>query len=116
MPIPHGALVWTALLCPSANKAYLENESRLDHGKRVTVTNPVMDTRDLTLQLHLTADTEEQFFQRYRSFCEELTKGRLEIATKYQPDLVYRTIYLSCSQFSQFTLKLNEPNPNDRAV
>ena len=111
------------LMTPSANKAYLENEIRLDHGKRVTVTNPVMDTRDLTLQLHLTADTEEKFFQRYRSFCEELTKGRLEIATKYQPDLVYRTIYLSCSQFSQFmrgigkfTLKLNEPNPNDRAV
>ena len=59
------------LMTPSANKAYLENESRLEHGKRVTVTNPVMDTRDLTLQLHLTADTEEQFFQRYRSFCEE---------------------------------------------
>ena len=27
------------LMTPSANKAYLENESRLDHGKRVTVTN-----------------------------------------------------------------------------
>ena len=37
------------------------------------------------------------------------------------PNIVYRTIYISCNQFSQFmqgigkfVLKLNEPNPNNR--
>ena len=69
------------------------------------------------------ASDEKQFFERYNSFCEELATGVLEIETKYQPDVAYKTIYQSCSQFSQFmrgigkfTLKLIEPNPNDRTA
>lgn len=82
---------------------------------------PRVDVRNLTLQINLTASSEEQFFERYNSFCEELATGALEIETKYQPKVVYKTIYQSCSQFSQFmrgigkfSLKLYEPNPNDR--
>ena len=100
------------------SKAFIENESRLEHGKRVVIANPRVDVRNLTLQINLTASSEEQFFARYSSFCEELATGVLEIKTKYQPAVVYKTIYQSCSQFSQFmrgigkfSLKLNEPNP-----
>lgn len=109
------------LMTPPANKAFIENESRLQHGKQVIVANPKLDQRGLTLQINLTAPTEEQFFARYSSFCKELATGVLHIKTKYQPGVVYKTIYLSCGQFSQFmrgirkfSLKLNEPNPNDR--
>lgn len=109
------------LMTPPANKAFIENESRLQHGKQVLVANQKLDQRNLTLQINLTAPTEEQFFARYSSFCEVLATGVLHIQTKYQPGVVYKTIYLSCGQFSQFmrgigkfSLKLNEPNPNDR--
>lgn len=109
------------LMTPPANKAFIENESRLQHGKRVVVANPKLDQRNLTLQINLTAPTEEQFFVRYSNFCKVLATGVLHLKTKYQPGVVYKTIYLSCGQFSQFmrgigkfSLKLNEPNPNDR--
>ena len=105
------------LMTPSSNKTFIENESRLEHGKRVVIANPRVDVRNLTLQINLTASSVEQFFERYNS----LATGALEIETKYQPKVVYKTIYQSCSQFSQFmrgigkfSLKLYEPNPNDR--
>lgn len=111
----------SGLMTPPANKAFIENESRLQHGKRVVTANPKLDQRNLTLQINLTATTETQFFARYSGFCKELATGVLRIKTKYQPGVVYKTIYLSCSQFSQFmrgigkfSLKLCEPNPTDR--
>ena len=109
------------LMTPSSNKTLIETESRIEHGKRVVIANPRVDARNLTFQIHLTASDEDQFFTRYNSFCEELEKGALDIETKYQPGVVYKTIYQSCSQFSQFmrgigkfSLKLYEPNPKDR--
>ena len=111
------------LMTPVSNKEFIENESRLEHGKQVLVANPKLDARNLTLAINLTAPDEQQFFQRYNSFCEELATRELVIKTMYQPNVAYKTIYQSCSQFSQFmrgigkfTLKLYEPNPNDRAL
>ena len=111
----------SALMTPSPNKAYIENKSRLEDGKRVIVHNPKVDERSVTLTFNLTAKDEGQFFERYNSFCEELAKGELHITTKYQEGVVYKMVYESCTQFSQlireiakFSLKLTEPNPTDR--
>lgn len=111
----------SALMTPAPNKEFIENKSRMEHGKRVSPSSPKKDERNLTLQINLTASSKEQFFARYNGFCEELSIGVLDIKTKYQPDVTYKTIYQSCQQFSQFmqgigkfVLKLNEPNPNDR--
>lgn len=111
----------SALMTPAPNKELIKNKSRLEHGKRIITSNPKVDERDITLQINLTAPTQEQFFVRYQSFCEELATGVLDIKTKYQPNVIYRTEYQSCSQFSQFmqgigkfVLKLNEPNPKNR--
>lgn len=111
------------LMTPPANKAFIENQSRLQHGKQVIVANPKLESRNLTLQVHLTAATEKEFLDRYDKFCKELATGKLSIQTKYQPQVMYRTVYVSCSQFSQFmrgiakfSLKLTEPDPSDRAV
>lgn len=111
------------LMTPPSNKAFIENQSRLQHGKRVITADSRLDQKNLTLQVHLTAPDERAFMERYSSFCKELETGILNIQTKYQPDIVYKTIYVSCSQFSQFmrgigkfSLKLNEPNPKDRSV
>lgn len=111
----------SALMTPAPNKELIENKSRLENGKHVNLSNPKMDERSFTLQINLTAPNTEAFFSRYSSFCKELATGVLDIKTKYQPNLVYKTIYQSCSQFSQFiqgigkfTLKLTEYNPSDR--
>ena len=113
----------SALMTPAANKDLPENKSRLEHGKRVIsdISIVKLDERQLTLTINLTARNEAEFFSRYSSFCNELATGRIDIKTMYQPDIVYKTIYKSCSQFTQFmrgiahfSLKLEEPNPNDR--
>ena len=46
------------LMTPSSNKTFIENESRLEHGKRVVIANPRVDVRNLTLQINLTASSE----------------------------------------------------------
>lgn len=109
----------SALMTPPMQKELIENKSRLEHGKRVVKANPKVDERTLTLAINLTAPSEDAFFSRYGSFCEELAKGTLDIRTKYQPDVVYRTLYLSCTQFTQlmrgiakFSLKVCEYNPS----
>ena len=113
----------STLMTPSPNKAYIENKSRLEDGKRVIVHNPKVDERSVTLTFNLTAKNEDEFFAKYNSFCEELKNGYMEIKTKYQEDVVYRMVYESCTQFSQlireiakFSLKLTEPDPTDRGI
>lgn len=111
----------SALMTPAPLKEFIENKSRLEHGKQVLTSSPKIDERSITLTFNLTAKTEEEFFSRYNSFCEELKTGVLNITTKYQPGIVYKTIYVSCNQFTQFmrgiakfSLKLIEYNPADR--
>lgn len=113
----------SALMAPPPNKEFIENKSRLEHGKRVITTNPKVDERNLSLELQLTAKTESEFFSRLSKFFQELETGVLNIRTKYQPTITYKTIYLSCGNFTQFmrgiakfTLKLCEPNPKDRTL
>ena len=111
------------LMTPPSSKGFIENKSRAEHGKQILRVNPRLDERNLTLQINLMATDEADFFAKYSSFCEELATGVLDIRTKYQPGVVYKTMYLSCQQFSQFmrgigkfVLKLNEPNPKDRSI
>lgn len=113
----------SALMTPPPMKEFIENKSRLGNGKRVITSNSKIDERNITLTFNLTAKSEDQFFTRYNSFCEELATGVLHIRSKYQPNVVYKTIYLSCNQFTQFmrgiasfSLKLVEPNPADRTT
>ena len=111
----------SALMTPVPNKPFIENKSRLEHGKRVINNNPKKDERNLTLSFNLTASDETQFMQRYVTLCKMLELGYVELKTKYQEDVVYKMSYEGCTQFSQFrrsigkfSLKLNEPNPDDR--
>lgn len=110
----------TSLLTPPSMKALVENESRATDGKQV-YNLPKVNSRTITLEIHFCSSSQDDFFAKYTSFCEELKTGKLDIWTKYQPEVLYRCYYLSCSQFSQFnfgiakfSLKLEEINPNDR--
>ena len=125
----------SALMTPAPIKSLIENDSRLEHGKEVitsytktdsegakTEVNIVkVDARDVTTSFNITAKNEAEFLQRYYSFCSELEKGILDISTSFLPGVIFHTIYVSCTQFSEFALgmgkyilKLIEPNPKNR--
>lgn len=116
----------TALMTPPPVKAYIENKSALTHGKQVLNDEdspPKLDERDVQLTFYLRAKNREQFLKRYEDFCKVLQGGRVDIRTKYQPKVTYHCNFISCSQYSEFNgrlakfvLKLNEPNPNNRAT
>ncbi|MES5135658.1 hypothetical protein ABVC71_08170 [Prevotella amnii] len=111
----------SALMTPPPVKPYITNEDRMKHGKEYLYSSVNVDSRDVTLQLNLTATSEEQFFVRYASFCEVLAQGKIDIETSFQKGVVYHCLYQSCSQFSQFMrgigkfiLKIIETNPSNR--
>lgn len=113
----------SSLMSPPSNKEFIENKSRLEDGKRVIISNPKIDERTITLTFSLSAKTEEEFFSRYNNFCKELSTGILNIKTKYQPNVLYRTVYVSCNQFTQFmrgiakfSIKIVEYNPANRDI
>lgn len=116
----------SALMTPAPIKSLIENDSRLEHGKKMITTNGGtgcvrLASRDITLIFNITAKSDAEFLSRYSSFCEELACGTLDIGTSFQPGVVYRCVYQSCQQFSEFvlgigkfTLRLTEPDPTDR--
>ena len=83
-----------------------------------------VNERQVNITFNLTASTEEQFFARYAAFCTEvLEPGVLNIRTSFQPTVLYRCKYESCTQFAQFmrgiahySLRLTEPNPKNRSI
>lgn len=112
----------SALMTPSSVKERVANESRLEHGKRVVNTNVKTAFREVTLEMHLTAQSKAEFLTRYANFCSVLEQGQLNIRTSYQQGVVYKMLYVSCSQFSEFNLRLAkfslrllEPNTKDRS-
>lgn len=112
----------SALMTPAPNKEFISNKYRSKDGKSVIKHNPRLDEREITLPFNMTAKDTDTFMTNYARFCEEvLAKGELVIHTRFQPNVWYRCIYLSCTLFSQFiremakfSLKLNEPDPSDR--
>lgn len=119
--IEDGALC--SLITPPPMKEFVESTSRVRHGKSVIVKSPKYDSREITLPFHLIAKSQADFFQKYDLFCSEvLSQGKFELQTKFQTGVVYRLVYLSCTQLRQFrqelavfSLKVEEPDPTNRA-
>ena len=114
----------SALMVPASVKDYIENDSRLEHGRRVITNNVKVDARtNIQLTFSLYASSETEFFSRYDSFCAELEAGTLNIIISSRPTVVYKCLYKSCKQFTQynnrlarFSLTVIEPNPKDRNI
>jgi hypothetical protein len=108
-----------AICAPLANKAYIENESREEHGSRIIIHNPKIAKREITVEMHLSAKDEVDFDTKYERLMLMFEIGNFPIIYK---DVEYKFIFQSCSQFSRvgniakFVLKLVEPNPKDREV
>lgn len=113
----------SALMTPAPMKERLSNDVRVEHGSRTTNQSPKLASRDVTLEMHLSASSRSDFFTKYASFCDELATGALNIKTAFQPSVTYRMLYVSCTQFTafvnglaKFSLKLTEPNPSNRST
>lgn len=112
----------STLMTPPPSKDYITNSSRLVDGKRVFKGNVKMAEREMTLPFSMRAKDRDIFLSNYAKFCEEvLAKGEMVLHTSFLPNIWFRCIYISCTQFSQFlremalfSLKLNEPDPSNR--
>lgn len=112
-----------ALGASAPMKEYIQNESRLEHGKRVTTSNAKIDSRELTLCFTITGDSQPDFQLQKKSFYDELYKGSMVIKIPKVNDEVFYLNYLGKSvayaqsidrAFCKVSSKFEEPNPTKR--
>lgn len=104
----------------SPMKDFIENKSRLEHGKRVIVNNPKLDEREITLSFTIEGTSRSDYQEKKKAFFEELYKGEVVIQVPDNSSDVYHLIYLGKSityaqsldrTFGKISSKFNEPNP-----
>lgn len=104
-------------------KEFIENKSRLEHGKRVIVANPKLDSREITLGFTIEGETPSDFKDKKKQFYDELYKGEITIQVPENGNEVYRLVYLGKSAtygqsldrtFGKISAKFCEYNPAKR--
>lgn len=110
-----------AIDAPLPMKEYVENESALEHGKRVLTTNAKIDSRELTLVFTIEGDSESDYRGKKKAFEAELYKGNVNINIPVLGIDVYKLIYKGKSisyglsldrTFGKISSKFEEPNPS----
>lgn len=105
-------------------KDYIENESRLKHGKRVITDNAKVDSREIILQFTIEGSSESDYRTKKKAFQTELEKGTVNIKIPSLGSEVYKLVYLGKSIsyglsldrcFGRVSSKFCEPNPTDRS-
>lgn len=105
-------------------KDYIENESRLEHGKRVITDNAKVDSREITLQFTIEGSSESDYRSKKKAFQTEMEKGAVNIKVPVLGNEVYKLVYLGKSVsyglsldrcFGKISSKFEEPNPMDRS-
>ena len=102
---------------------YIENECRLEHGKRILTDNAKVDSRDVTLDFTITGTSRTDYQTKKNAFRTELQKGAVSVKVPDLNNEVYHLVYtgkgisygLSLDRcFGHFSSKFTEPNPMDR--
>ncbi len=109
------------LLLPAGNKDFIENESRLEHGKRIIYNNPKVDSREVTLTFNIHGDSESEYLSNYKKFVEVLQAGKVTVRVP-KIDMTFILVYKKSTSFalsrsrmnSKLSVKFEEPNPKDR--
>lgn len=109
------------LLVPAGNKEFIENESRLEDGKRVITTNPKVASRDVTLTFNIHGDSTSEYLSNYAAFVAILQAGAVKIRVP-AINMTFYLIYKKSNSFnigrtrmdSSLAVKFEEPNPTDR--
>lgn len=108
---------------PVPMKDYIENESRLEHGKRIITENAKVDSRNFTLEFTIMGSTESDYRAKKKAFESELYKGPITVQIPKLNSEVYRLVYLGKSIsyglslnrcFGKFSAEFEEPNPANR--
>lgn len=101
-------------------KDYIENESRLEHGKRVITDNAKVDSREITLQFTIEGSSESDYRTKKKAFQTEMEKGAVNIKVPALGTDIYKLVYLGKSVsyamssdrcFGKVSAKFEEPNP-----
>lgn len=110
---------------PLTPKEYIENESRLEDGKRVIVEEELkISSRELVLDFTMEATTPKQLSDYKAAFFTEMMKGNVKIKVPEVNDEVYNLIYKGKGTsygmnpqrtFCHLMLKFDEPNPKNRS-
>lgn len=104
-------------------KDYIENESRLEHGKRVITDNAKVASREITLQFTIEGNSESDYRTKKKAFQIELEKSDVNIKIPALGNEVYKLVYLGKSTsygmsldrcFGKISSKFCEPNPTNR--
>ena len=91
-------------------KDFIENKSRLEHGKRV-----------ITLSFTIESNSQSDYQAKKKAFFDELYKGVVDIQIPANSSEVYHLIYTGKSvtyaqsldrTFGKISAKFNEPNPS----
>lgn len=107
----------------SPMKEFIENKSRLEHGKRVIINDPKIDEREITLSFTIEGNSQSDYQAKKKAFFEELYKGVVDIQVPANSNEIYHLIYLGKSvayaqsldhTFGKISAKFNEPNPANR--
>lgn len=109
------------LLTPAGNKDFIENESRLENGKRVVFNNPKVASRDLTLTFNIHGDTQEEYMLNYKAFVAVLQQGKVVLRVP-DLDMTFTLVHKRSSSFaldrnmlnSRLSVKFEEPDPTSR--
>lgn len=105
----------------SPMKEFIENKSRLEHGKRVIINDPKIDEREITLSFTIEGNSQSDYQAKKKAFFEELYKGMVDIQVPANSNEIYHLIYLGKSvayaqslnqTFGKISAKFNEPNPS----
>ena len=104
-------------------KDYIENDSRLEHGKRMITTNAKVASRDITLEVTITGSSETDYRTKKKAFQAELQAGAFTLKVPALGSEVYHLVYTGKSVsyglslgrcFGKMSAKFTEPNPADR--
>lgn len=110
-----------AIDTPLQMKEYIENESRMEHGKHIITDNAKVASRELTLQFTITGNSESDYRAKKKAFETELYKGTVNIKIPKLGDEIYHLVYtgknvsygLSVNRrFGKISVKFEEPNPS----
>lgn len=105
---------------PVSLKEFIENKSRLEHGKEMVVESPKLDERELALTFTIQGSSPEDYQIKKKAFYDELYKGTIDIQVPENSSEVYHLVYLGKSvsyaqsldrTFGKITSKFCEPNP-----
>lgn len=113
-----------ALDTPLTMKEYIENESRLEHGKRVVLGEPKFSARTITLPFTIEGESSSDYQAKKKAFEAELYKGFVEVQIPANTSDVFKLIYKgNCTSYGQnkartfgkFSAKFEEADPSDRS-